>query len=48
MNEKDKRMEIIKKVSLFIKDINVLTQFEDLVRYYEDKLDNNERCDKDD
>jgi hypothetical protein len=45
MNEKDKRMEVIKKVSLFIDNMDVLTQFENLIMYYEHELDNNERTD---
>ena len=48
MNEKDKRMEIVKKVSLFIENMDVLTQFENLIRYYEHELDNNERTGNDD
>ena len=48
MNEKDKRMEVIKKVSLFIDNMDVLTQFENLIMYYEHELDNNERTGNDD
>jgi hypothetical protein len=45
MTEKETRMEIVKKVSLFIENMDVLTQFENLIRYYEHELDNNERTD---